>query len=289
MITTMVIVLSSADGHADPYYLRFTSPEQSGFILGTSKAAQGLRPDVMHEILKSDLYNYSFDISKSPYGPKYLKSIQRKLSAQTQNGIFILTVDCWSVSTRESLPDDAENFIENNTCVGQMNVVNQNPNFKYLWNHFSGHYYKILAHSSESFLHDDGWLEVSLDMDASSVNRRTKSTLLEYEHYLSKYQFSNLRFQYLVKTIDFLKQYGEVYLVRLPISEKLMKIEQRVMPDFNLKIKSIENKTNGYLDLTHQNIDFAYTDGVHLSKSSSKIVSAQIAHWIKKQQLYKNE
>lgn len=235
----------------------------------------------MNDILKSDLYNYSFDISKSPYGPKYLESIKHKLSPQSRRGIFILTIDCWSVSTRDCAPNDAENFIENNSAVGAIKSVHTNPNFDYLLNHFSGSYYKILSKSPEAFLHDDGWLEVTLNDDAQAVKRRTQSTLLNYEQYLKVYQFSSLRFDYLLKTIEFLKQHGKVYLVRMPVSEQLMKIEEKYAPHFSERIKMIEPQTNGFLDLTPFNQYYSYTDGVHLQNASAYMVSEKIAFWIK--------
>lgn len=226
------------------------------------------------------MYNYSFDISKSPYGPKYLESIQRKLSPQTRGGIFILTVDCWSVSTTGCAPNDAENFIENNSAVGEIKSVNSQPNFDYLLNHFSGSYYKILSQSPEAFLHDDGWLEVTLNDDAQAVKRRTQTTLLNYKQYQKVYQFSSLRFDYLLKTIQFLKHHGSVYIVRMPISEQLMKIEEKQLPHFSVRIKKIESQANGFLDLTPENNLYQYTDGVHLDKKSAYRVSERIAHWI---------
>lgn len=279
---SICFIMSQADGYSDPYYLKFTTPKQGSLILGSSKALQGLNPEPMKEILNKGIYNYAFDISKSPFGPKYLESIKRKLSSKSRQGIFVITVDCWSIFSKTDGPNDIQNFIENNTCVGEMTVVDQFPNFYYLSNYMSGKYYKILSRPAVTLLHDNGWLEVSLDMDSISVVRRTKKTLLEYEKYVEEYRFSKVRLDYLVKTVDYLNDFGDVYLVRLPISPQLMKIENRLAPNFNNLMQLPAERSCGFLDLTAKNSLFFYTDGVHLSKESGQIVSVEIAKWIRK-------
>jgi hypothetical protein len=280
-LLSVYLVFSCADGYADPYYLKFTTSKQNSLIIGNSKAAQGLNPDVMDKILHKAIYNYSFDISKSPFGPAYLNSIKRKLSKEKKDGIFIVTVDCWSIYGKDKNPNDVSSFWENSSCVGEMEDVDQNPNFQYLTKYMSGNYYKIIFKPTVAQLHENGWLEVSLDMDSSSVARRTKSTLVEYQNYLSLYQFSKVRLDYLMKTVDFLRQHGHVYLVRLPVSPQLMDIENQLSPNFSELLERPTKKSSGFLDLTSKNSMFSYTDGVHLSAKSSKLVSEEIALWIR--------
>ena len=52
-------IFSKADGYSDAFYLKFTSSKKSNLILGTSKAAQGLQPDVLMNINKEDFFNLS--------------------------------------------------------------------------------------------------------------------------------------------------------------------------------------------------------------------------------------
>jgi hypothetical protein len=281
LLISFYVILLSADGYSDPFYLKFTTPKQNNLILGTSKAAQGLNPYVINEILDTEMYNYSFSISSSPYGIKYLESIKRKLSYKKVNGIFIISVDSWSISSLGKDPNDIPIFRENNSCVGTLDVVDKNPNFSYLLKFMSGNYYKILHKQSVAKLHENGWLDVSLSLDSTSVYRRTKSTLLGYEKYLSTYNYSQVRFEYLIETIKFLNTYGNVYLVRLPTSVGLMKMENQLIPNFNEKLKPAIEITSGYLDLADKNSDYKYTDGVHLSKNSGKLVSEEISYWIK--------
>ena len=101
-----------------------------------------------------------------------------------------------------------------------------------------------------------------------------------YLDIVKDYKYSEVRLEYLNNTIDYLKQYGNVYLVRLPIHPEMMAIENELMPDFENKISLTKTNCSSYLDLTPFNADYAYTDGNHIHKNSGKLVSQKIADWI---------
>jgi hypothetical protein len=132
------------------------------------------------------------------------------------------------------------------------------------------------------FLHKNGWLEIKdIKMDSISVLARTTDKIENYRNtYLPKIKPSLTRIQYLIKTISYLKDYGNVYLVRLPIDERMFEIEKDFMSDFDLKIREAINLSNGYLDMTPRNRFYEYTDGNHLHKDSGKKVSYIVAKWI---------
>jgi hypothetical protein len=277
-----VSILSRADGYTDPFYVRFTSPKQESLILGSSRAAQGLQPSVFKDYLKRDVFNYSFTISHSPYGAVYLNSIKKKLNKNTTNGIFIITVDPWSISSKTKDPNDSINFGENKLCLANTYLVNMNPNFEYLIRNFAGKYYTLIQKKRGSlFLNNDGWLEVNIGMDSSSVAKRIDAKVYDYKtNNLPFYNFSSLRLEYLYKTIQLLQQHGDVYLVRLPVHPKIFEIEQELMPDFDRKISEVVTITDGYIDMTKENESYQYIDGNHLYKESGKLVSAKIGKWI---------
>jgi hypothetical protein len=87
---------------------------------------------------------------------------------------------------------------------------------------------------------------------------------------------------YLKKTINFLKNHGKVILVRLPVHKEIFKIEQKYMPSFNDKITELSPIVDSYYDMTIDNNNYIYTDGNHLYKESSKIVSKKISDFILK-------
>lgn len=281
-ITIFLAILSLADGYTDPFYVRFTTPKQKNLILGTSKAAQGLIPSIFDSVNKVKIYNYAFTLAHSPYGSIYLNSIKKKLDSRTKNGIFILTVDPWSVSSKLENPNDSASFREIDMVLDNTRYVDLNPNYFYLLSNLKGEYYSALKMTGSSFLHQDGWLEISIDMDSKSHEQRIAKKMKEYrEKNLNKFKFSSLRFRYLKKTINFLSKHGEVYLVRLPVHPQMIKMENELMPEFDNKIATVTPLTQGYLNLTNNNEEFIYTDGVHLYKESARLVSKQVAEWIK--------
>lgn len=283
-VSCFIFILSRADGYTDGFYLRFTTPKQESLIIGTSRAAQGLQPQVFKDSGGLNIYNYAFTALHSPYGNVYLNSIKKKVRKGTGKGTFILTVDPWCISGDAKNPNDTSLFKEYQLILANTPHVDKKPNFGYLFNNLGGKYYEVFAGKIKpsTFLHDDGWLEIFIAMDKSSVEKRTKTKIKEYRtNNLPSNKFSEVRFNYLKKTIEFLGHYGNVYLVRLPVHSGIMEIENELMPDFNEKIASAVKLSDGFLDMTPRNNEFTYIDGNHLYKESGKIVSKEIVNWIK--------
>lgn len=280
----IVFVSFIAGGYTDPFYVRFTTPKQKNLIIGTSRAAQGLQPEIFNKILNANIYNYAFSVTHSPFGKVYYESILKKHNKE-KNGIFIITIDPWSISSWCKDPNDLNQFRENELCLNNTRYVNLYPNLEYLYKNLNGKYIDIILPPSKNmFLHNNGWLEVSgIPMDSASVNQRILDKIATYRtEYLPKTKFSQVRLDYLLQTVKYLKNYGKVFLVRLPVHRDMLEIEDKIMPDFNNVIEKAIALSDDYLDLTTKNDDFIYTDGNHLYKSSGKEVSELIANWIKK-------
>lgn len=284
VIITIYLIFLRADGKSDHYYLRFTSPKQHSLILGSSRAAQGVLPSVLNEILaRNDIYNYSFTIGMSPYGPVYLKSVKKKLDHDTKDGIFILTVDPWSISSDSKDPDNPDQFREKQQIIGKTPFVNMYPNFLYLMTFYNKSFYHLLKKQKSSItLHEDGWLEVKIKLDSATIQKRIEKKVKLYrKENLKKYKFSEVRLDYLVKTVNYLKNYGKVYLVRLPVHPLMMEIDDALIPGFNEKMISISGSTGApYLDMSYLNETTVYTDGNHISYKSGEKVTAELAGWI---------
>ena len=284
IFVSFYLIALKADGYTDPFYVRYTTKKQQSMVIGTSRAAQGIHPAVLNEILgRTDFFNYSFTITSSPYGPAYLNSIKRKLDPETKDAIFILAVDPWSISTNSKYPEDSSQFRENRQFMGKTRFVNMYPNIPYLIDSYGKPLYTLIIKPKTSmFLHDDGWLEVTMWMDSSAVKKNIDKKMVDYRtKNLVDFKFSKSRLRFLEKTIEFLKPHGKVYLVRLPVHPLMMEIDSIHMPDFEKYIKPICEKTNTpYLNLTHMNSKFIYTDGNHIYKESGALVTKVIADWI---------
>ena len=276
-------IFSRANGYTDPYYIRFTTSKQSSLILGTSRAAQGLQPKIFNEELnRDDFFNYSFTIGHCPFGKVYLESIKRKLNPEMNGGIFIVCVDPWGISSKNEDPNDIKIFRENKRSL-KMKFVNLNPNIFYLLSYYDKHYINLLRHiKTPLLLHSDGWLEVTVKMDSASTHNRRQELIKRYkEKYLPRYKFSSVRYGYLSKTIDFLKDFGEVYLVRLPVHLRMDELDNLLVPDFNEKINYLCYLHNvRYLTFENELLDYEYTEANHLWKESGAKVSERIAKWI---------
>lgn len=283
-LLTVFGVFFQADGRTDPFYKRFTTNRQSSLILGTSRAAQGVLPEVLNsELNRNDFFNYSFTVAHSPYGATYLNSIKKKLNKESKGGIFIITVDPWSISSITIDPNDSLNFREVDRSLGRTSYVNYHPNFEYLINGFASQYLEILRGGSDKIeLHENGWLEVTVGMDSIQIVKRIENKMNNYKgKYLPIYHFSDYRYYYLGKTISYLNNYGEVYLIRLPISPEMYDIEKLLIPDFDDRMVRLSTAYEvPYFNLTSKNSDFQYTDGNHLYKESGRRVSFLISQMI---------
>jgi len=284
-LVTAFVMLLAVFRYVEPFYARFTTQEQSVMAFGTSRVAQGIVPEVLNGmgISEQPFFNYAFTVAHSPYGPAYYESIRKKLKP-TRNGVFILGITPWSIAGNMEYPNDSTKFREIGACVATTQQVCQWPNFEYFFENYDQPQQTVtipFLEDNPSFLHGDGWLEVTANMDVRVVENRLKAKLASYKrNMLPNYTFSSLRLRYFLKTIELLKPLGKVYLVRIPIHPKMMELENKFMPNFDKRIQAAVELSDGYYDLTPRNSDFEYTDGNHLYKESSKKVTQEIASWI---------
>ena len=265
-------------GQVDAFYGRFTSPLAGSLVLGTSRAAQGIQPAVLAARLggqfEGPLLNYAFTLTHSPYGRAYLASIRRKLRPEVKNGLFIVAVDPWSLS----LTGPEGQSPEDNSFIGQLHQVSQNPNLPYLARYQTKPFYRLLLDyaTATERLHPDGWLEVSIGTDSAQVRARTARKLHDYRLLAASQHLSAGRLAALRQTIDFLKQHGRVVLVRLPVGPSLLQLEQQYQPGFETLMRQVAaDYALTYLDYSAQ--PYATTDGNHLQRTASAAFSQQLA------------
>ncbi|MBF9143951.1 hypothetical protein [Hymenobacter properus] len=265
-------------GQVDAFYGRFTSAPAGSLILGTSRAAQGIRPAMLAARLggrfEGPLLNYAFTLTHSPYGPAYLRSIGRKLRPEVKNGLFVVAVDPWSLS----LTGAEGVYPEDQSFVGQLNQVSQNPNLPYLTRYQTKPLYRLLLDyaTATERLHPDGWLEVNIGTDSAQVRARTARKLHDYRQLAATQHLSAGRLQALRETIRFLKPHGHVVLVRLPVGPSLLALEQTYQPGFEQLMRQLAKaQTVPYLD--YSTAPYATTDGNHLQRDASASFSQQLA------------
>ncbi len=278
-----------ADGRTDAYYLRFTSARQSSLVLGTSRGARGIQPEVFNKAFDAGnvafdgpLYNYAFTASWSPYGKTYLEAIRRKLDPHTTDGFFLLEVSPLGLTTAvDNVSDEPTAFRENELPLGILRMVNQNPNFEYLLRAYTDSYYRIaLEHrfQHDRLLYADGWLEFDYNFSDATVQRLTQSTVARYDAYFAGQQFSPQRLHWLDETVRYLSGHGTVVLVRLPIAPEMLTLETDFLPDFDVQMQKLAaERAVPYLNFTLAPAERYLTqDGHHLSLAASQKVSQDI-------------
>ena len=106
ILSFIFIIFYSIDGYDDPHYLRFTTSKKKSLIIGDSRSAFGLRPDILNnELSRNDIYNFSFDIHTSPFGKIYYEKIKEFLEP-SNDGLFIISVTPYSLSNYDPFNAD---------------------------------------------------------------------------------------------------------------------------------------------------------------------------------------
>ncbi|MFC0263481.1 D-alanyl-lipoteichoic acid biosynthesis protein DltD [Fontibacter flavus] len=286
---SITVVFLLENGTADPFYQRLITGQKKSLIIGTSKAAQGIVPSVLNQKLglekEDEIFNFSFTIVHSPFGKVYNERIFQKLKPNSKDGIFIITVDPWSLSADCKDIENESNYIENRLFLGKISKVNSiYIHWEYILSHYINSYYEIILRyfmNNSMKVHPDGWLEVNLKQGDIGYENRVKSREKEYIERVKNQCFSKERFKSFENLIVTLKERGNVYLVRLPVDPKLIGFDKQVLPDFDTKISSIVKKYGiQYLDYSDKTDLFSYTDGEHIQKKSAKIISGEIANLI---------
>ncbi|MGI4761689.1 MAG: hypothetical protein ACRYF0_13350 [Janthinobacterium lividum] len=274
--------------YLDPFYTRFTTPPAGSLVLGTSRAAQAVQPAVLRARLgqryEGPWLNYAFTAMHSPYGPSYLASIRRKLAPTAQHGLFVVAVDPWALSLlKPRQPDKAPVFPEDELMIGQLNLVNQNPNFEYLAHYLTAPLYHAFftdtLHAVER-LHRDGWLEIDLPSptaDSGRYRERLAEKLVTYRQLARTSYLAPARLQSLQQLIALLRSHGQVVLVRLPTGAGLAAIEQGYQPQFD-QLMQQTGAAFGVPYLNYIAARYPTTDGNHLWYAATYSFSQRLAN-----------
>lgn len=288
LLAGLGIGLGLRRGYVDAFYARFAAPAAGSLVLGTSRAAQGIKPGVLAARLggryAGPWLNYAFTLAESPYGPGYLSSIQRKLAPGTRHGLFVLAVDPWSLSLPKTvLAKQPLVFPEANSMVSQLRDVSQNPNLDYLAHYLHKPFYQLLLDANSARvverLHPDGWLEIALpppSVDTALLRRRTAEKLATYRPLAASSRLAAARLLSLWETIRFLKAHGQVVLVRLPTGPAMAALEQAFQPDFDQLMRQlVARQAVPYLNYLNQ--PYHTNDGNHLHRAAAEQFSQRLA------------
>ncbi|MEW7291814.1 hypothetical protein [Aquimarina sp. 2304DJ70-9] len=287
VITSMILIYFG--GYVDFFYTKFTTPKAKSMIIGGSRSMQGLQPKILDKELQSlgkelPFFNYSFTVSQAPIGTHYNKSIFKKLDSDTKNGIFIISITPWMLANE--IPDDGgeEIFREVDQPPHNMVNVSMNPNYEYFLKNLSYFHFKGIFRQN-SKMHKDGWLEQRYFPEDSATflswKKTQKDMLLRF---VDDYQVSKKRLQSLEGLLISLKEHGKVFIVRTPIDDDFLEIENTFFTDFDVYINEVCNKHDArYFNFNNgtSKLKFKTYDGHHLDKEGSKYFSKIVSDSIK--------
>ncbi|MCH2214521.1 MAG: hypothetical protein MK086_05045 [Flavobacteriales bacterium] len=268
----------------DYFYNRFTTQSSQSLILGSSRAAQGIDPNSLKTEWPIDLYNFSFTYYNSPYGECYLEASRKKFN-EKEGGTFILEVNPFILSNyKENMTSEEETFGECETAPSNMWLMNTNPNFEYIIRNYVEDFKSLIGIKPRPFaiyLHESGWLEVDIPHDTVFFKENTEEKVKNYNVLVKKMKPSTARWKALEKTIKFFSEYGEVHLVRIPVSPEMEEIERKYYPNFEEEIRRLSSDLRvDYFSFFNLNDSLYFTDGNHLYRSSaqefSKILGREI-------------
>jgi len=282
-------------GQVDFFYPKFTYHAKS-LILGISRGHFGISPSVIEQNFGQDeigypILNFAFVLDYSRYGPVYYNAIQKKLYPETKNGLFLLEVNPISISIYKSQADSVGSIQQSDEYLSKIDNFNQNPNLEYIRKMYYASLYKGFKRSriidTLKYYHADGWLEFKKKSEyyeiSSEQTSEWKQMKLEEANKLKNYSKpSTVRVEYLEKTISYLSNFGQVYLIRAPISHEFLELEQSIWPDFNDRIEKIAiNHNTVYFDYSEDGEQYDYYDGSHLFGYSAKAFTQKICDDIK--------
>ena len=274
LVYALVISLH-AGPKTDYFYNRFTQPKAKSMIIGSSRAAQGIIPSVIKNKVGLAVFNYSFTNHNSPYGECYLEAIKRKISGE-KGGIFVLEVSPFVLSNYiQNMESDKEVFDECNTAPSNMLMVTMNPNFEYMLRNYSDDIQTLTGVKERPYdiwLHDDGWLEINIPFDTTYFRENTEEKVKNYSELIQKIRPSDQRQKAFKRSVSYLKEYGTVVLVKIPVSQEMRTIENQYYPKFSHAIEDIAEELEvDFLDYGHLDSELHFTDGNHLHRSSAKV------------------
>ena len=272
--TIAIIVLKKNDHFRDINYSKFKSKHNS-LILGTSRANFAIDPAVFNE--KYDLLNFAFTLATSPYGKVYYDAIKMKTKDES-GAIFILDIDPFALSQDKTKPI----FGEEKNSLGRQFLINSDPNFEYIIKNETP-IYDVLFPVTESnkIKFDNGFTQLKNNYAQEQEDAMRKQKIAEYIKLSQNNALSQNRMLYLEKTIELLKEKGNVYLVSVPVSSAIFSIQEKYWPSKYAYIENLISKYHiQYLNLQHKFPNPKTIDGVHLTLEEAHNVSTFLSSQI---------
>jgi hypothetical protein len=264
---------------------KFSGPPRKGLVLGISRVARAIQPEILNKELDTEILNFGIDLRSTSYGDIYLEAVKRRLDSNITDGVFILSVEPWSIScVRDSVSQDLL-FPEENSTYSKLWTYEPSVNFEYLIRDYKKGWGNLLItylrNNSKAVCHKDGWIDLSTPVDSNKMRLRKNSEIKWLKDLVPFFSLSDERKKAFESLIEFLNTKGEVYLIRLPIDDDFYNLENNYMPNFNSYIDSISARYRvPYYEMQSLSPMVIFNDGHHLNRDFAPFISQKVADWI---------
>lgn len=299
-MTYLFFVDKLAKGYVDPNYNKFTQ-EAGSLIIGLSRANEGISPYIIEAELK-DYISFekpliNFALNEAHFGEVYYNAITKK-TLNSNNGIFILSISPGNFTAPLGLNGEKTFEFDKRLSIGKINNFTSAPNYDYIINNYETSLYNTL-HNLDMWnhrtSHKNGWNEIKLKsyqdtIKDKDINYWKSLTLRFYEKKIKTDGLSEYRYEYFIKTIQYLKTKGTVFLTRIPSDEDLVEFGNKKWVKFDVEMDSISSVYNiPYFNYSKQSIKYKTYDGSHLESESakkfSKVLSDDIKSYLSKKSI----
>ncbi len=281
-------------GTVDIYYNKLNQ-EAGSLILGLSRADQGISPYIIENDLSSfdfskPVINFAMNAHQSAFGEVYLKGVMKKIENNNNNGIFIISLNPGNFTVPITTSEENVFSLDKASIIGSINNLTKKPNYDYLISKYESPLYSTFFDKKNwrhLVSHNNGWNEVILisendTITEADINNWKSQTIDYYKREVEKIRVSNYRMSYFIKTIEFLKTKGSVFLIRMPSDISVLKFAKNNWSDFDHDMDSVSTLYNvPYFNYSSQSNEYKTYDGSHLESESAKKFTKQLCLDIK--------
>jgi len=282
ILAYMFMVDTLSKTYVDPHYYKFTQ-QSNHLILGLSRANEGISPAILESNMSGLKGNNSpfvnFALNEAHFGSIYLKAIEAKIG-DLNNGIFIMSISPGSFTAQKGLikPEQIDAF-DKRLAIGKVSNFTSHPNYNYIIKTYPAALYNAL-HTQDQWphriSHKNGWNEITLQSKQGLITDADIAywKSLNYKFYEDKADsevIASYRKDYFIKTIEFLRKKGQVFLVRMPCDATFLDFENKYWSSFDTYMDSISKAYNlKYFKYATPNKTYITYDGSHLESKSAK-------------------
>ena len=282
----------------------------NSMVFGTSRSAQGVKPEVLEKIAPhfGKWLNFSFNLGDSPWNDAYTDAIIEKAECSidpSEAGYFLIFVDPWVLD--ETCGNGKDSWLQEDW----VSVCNVNL-FQFAWHNtsplgvlgigagndllsvcvssvprqilafFSGQKQSIMAHG----VGRDGWLSNSTQLSTSEKQRGIEGLVKTYREEKTRGTVWPGKDNYgalarLIRHLKFGYPNSQISLVRPPVHQEMIALENEWFPEANDWFEQFASRHEldfiDFNDFSNNKTTLDFNDAHHLSSKGAHQFSAIIA------------